>query len=244
MVWGGAKSVTGVVCTVAGVLAGLTGVPASAGAQPPGNPVLIVHGWTAGGLLPLDDDWADVLRSALERQGRPVYVVDLPGERNVENAETIARVARRASSDHDGAKIDVVGHSMGGLSARYFVKYLGGQDLTAHYVSAGTGQYGWYPTCLLPLDRGGEMCPASRFLAVLNEGRDTVGDVAYTTLRTRADDAGPFHSPMDSRPLEGRSCVANGIDGGPHADELKNPTVIAAILDALNDRCPGAIVEA
>ncbi|WP_194814172.1 alpha/beta fold hydrolase [Nocardia sp. XZ_19_385] len=239
----GAKSVTGALCAVAGVLAGVFGVPANARAQPSANPVLLVHGWTAGGVLPVAADWSDALRSALEDDGRPVYVVDLPGELNIPNAEAIAQVARQASRDHGGAKVDVVGHSMGGLSARYFVKYLGGQDLTAHYVSIGTGQYGWYPTCVLPLDLGGEMCPASGFLAILNDGLDTPGDVSYTTLRTRADDAGPFHTPMDNRPLEGRSCVATGIDGGPHADEPKNPTVIAAILEALNDRCPGLVVD-
>ncbi|MEU8896325.1 alpha/beta fold hydrolase [Nocardia sp. NPDC048505] len=223
--------------------AAVLGVPVVAEAAPAANPVLLVHGWTANGLLPVDADWADALRDALEAKGHPVYVVDLPGERNVPNAEAIAAVARQASREHGGRAIDVVGHSMGGLSARYFVKYLGGQEFTEHYVSIGTGQYGYAPTCVLPLDGGGEMCPASRFLTTLNEGDDTPGEVAYTTLRAIADDAGPLHSPRDSRALEGRSCVANGIDGGPHADEPKNPVVIAAIVDALHDRCPGAWVD-
>ncbi|MEV0247066.1 alpha/beta fold hydrolase [Nocardia sp. NPDC050712] len=239
---GVAETVTRAACAL-GVLVGMAAVPATAAAEPAANPVLIVHGWTAQGAIPLDPDWSDALRSALADEGHPVYVVDLPGESNIPNAEAISRTARRASGEHGGAKVDVVGHSMGGLSARYFVKHLGGYEVTAHYVSVGTGQYGWYPTCVLPLTAGGEMCPTSAFLAALNDGRDTPGAVSYTTLRTIADDSSIFHSPLDNRPLRGRSCVATGIDGGPHADELTNPTVIAAILEALGDRCPGAIVE-
>ncbi|MFJ4653986.1 lipase family alpha/beta hydrolase [Nocardia sp. NPDC088792] len=228
--------------TVPALLATMCAVPAGAHAEPTGNPVLIVHGWTGGGAFPLPQGWSDGLRDALAADGHPVYVVDLPGELNVPNAQAIAQVAQQASQEHGGSKIDVIGHSMGGLSSRYFVKFLGGQDLTAHYISIGTGQYGWYPTCLLPAARGGEMCPSSPFLATLNHGDDTPGNVSYTTLRTLADDAS-FHIPSDDRALQGHSCLETGIDGGPHPEEPSNPAVIAAVLDALHDHCPGNLVD-
>ncbi|WP_405485633.1 esterase/lipase family protein [Nocardia sp. NBC_00511] len=218
-------------------------VPTRAQALPAENPVLIVHGWTAHGALPLAADWSDAMRAALTADGHPVYVVDLPGELNIPNAEAISRVAQQASAEHGGARIDLVGHSMGGLSARYFAKFLDTGHLTAHYVSIGTGQYGWYPTCLLPSNVGGEMCPAGTFIRQLDHGDDTPGDVSYTTLRTSADDGDSFHTTADDLPLQGHSCMLTGIDGGPHADEPKNPTVIALILEALRGHCPGQLVD-
>lgn len=227
----------------AAVVAGVLCAPGAAQAQPTGNPVLIVHGWTAGGALPLAPNWADALRTALENDGHPVYVVDLPGELNIPNAQAISQTAQRAAAEHDGAKVDVIGHSMGGLSSRWFLKFLGGTELTAHYVSIGTGQYGWAPTCILPAALGGEMCPASPFLTALDHGDDTPGDVSYTTLRTLADDSNGSHTATDDRPLQGHSCIETGIDGGPHADEPSNPVVIAAVLEALHDHCPGQVVD-
>ncbi|MGV9714279.1 lipase family alpha/beta hydrolase [Gordonia sp. NPDC003424] len=227
------------ILVVVGVVAAL---PSDVAATPADgrNPVLLAHGWTAGGLLTPRAEVFEPLTAALKADGHPVYYVNLPGDENVRNAAAIARAATRASAEHGGSKVDLVGHSMGGLSARYYLKYLGGTAHVAHYVSMGTGQYGWIATCILPPDLGGQMCPYSPFLRALNHGDDTPGTVAYTTLRTIADDQLLTTTP--DRHLDGGACVKDGIDGGPHADEPSNPTLIALVRQALNGTCPGSFV--
>ncbi len=220
-----------------------TAVPMYAMAQPqPGrNPVVLVHGWTASRLLPPRDQDFEPLRSALRSDGHSVHLVELPGDANTVNARVIARTVAAARAESAGMKVDLVAHSMGGLSARHFIKYLGGVTRIDHYVSMGTGQYGWLPTCVLPAHLGGEMCPYSEFLAKLNHGDDTPGTVRYTTLRTVADDE-VVHGGKD-RTLDGGVCVVEGIDGGAHIDEPKNETIIALVRRALDGECPGAFVD-
>lgn len=85
------------------------------------------------------------------------------------------------------------------------------------------------------------MCPNSAFLRALNRGDDTPGAVAYTTLRTIADDSVVINS--TDRHLDGGACVKDAIDGGPHADEPSNPTLIALARRALRGSCPGTFID-
>ncbi|WP_439030654.1 lipase family alpha/beta hydrolase [Gordonia terrae] len=209
--------------------------------QPGRNPVVLVHGWTASRLLPPRDHDFEPLRAALQSDGHSVYAVELPGDVNSVNARVIAQTVAAAQTDSDGRQVDLVAHSMGGLSARHYIKYLGGTSRIGNYVSMGTGQYGWLPTCVLPARLGGEMCPNSTFLARLNHGDDTPGMVRYTTLRTVADDE--LVPGGRDRALDGGACVVDRIEGGPHIDEPKNPTMIALVREALDGACPGAFVN-
>lgn len=205
------------------------------------NPVVLVHGWTASRLLPPRDQDFEPLRAALRADGHPVHTVELPGDVNAVNATVIARTVAAAQTDTPGTKVDIIAHSMGGLSARHYLKYLDGTTRIDNYVSMGTGQYGWLPTCVLPAHVGGEMCPFSAFLVELNRGDDTPGAVRYTTLRTVADDE-VVHGGRD-RPLDGGACVVDRVDGGPHVDEPKNPTMIALARKALDGACPGTYLD-
>lgn len=235
------RNLVGVLAAVLGLLFTAQGAT-SAKPTTARNPVMLVHGWTAGGRL---TQWAEVfapLAAALKGDGHAIYYVTLPGDINTQNARVIARAVIAASAEHGGAKVDLIGHSMGGLSARYYLKYLGGDAHVSHYVSMGTGQYGWIPTCVLPSDLGGEMCPNSHFLRVLNRGDDTPGTVAYTTLRTIADDQLLITKP--DRHLDGGVCVRDGVNGGEHPDEPGNATVIALVRRALDGVCPGTFVTA
>jgi triacylglycerol lipase len=203
--------------------------------------VILIHGWLAGGLLPRPS--FEAMTAALEADGHAVYIADLRGELNIPNAEAISHLVARASAEHGGAKVDLVGHSMGGLSSRHYLKYLGGTAHVDHYVSMGTGQYGWLPACALPLEQGGEMCPPRQFQINLNHGDDTPGDVSYTSLRGIEDDRNLDGTVAHDRPLDGGVCLKEGIDGGPHADEPDNPTFISLVRTALDGTCPGRLVD-
>ncbi|WP_232715329.1 esterase/lipase family protein [Gordonia metallireducens] len=132
------------VLSIVSVIAVSVVFSAAASADAPGtrNPVILVHGWTAGGLLPPDLSVFEPMRDALESDGHPVYIAKLPGDTNKVNAAVIAGLVATALHRHAGSKVDLVGHSMGGLSTRYYLKYLNGAARADNYVSLGTGQYG------------------------------------------------------------------------------------------------------
>ncbi|MBF6135073.1 alpha/beta fold hydrolase [Nocardia otitidiscaviarum] len=208
---------------VVALLAGLCSAT-SAAADTGREPVLLIHGWR-GSVAQFD-----TMRAALEREGYPVYVVDLPGDENLANARTIADVAERARRAHGHDRVSLVGHSMGGLSARHYLRFLGGTDTTRGYISMGTGQRGYAPACLLAPDQGGQMCPVNPFIIQLNTGDPTPAPVTYTFLNSSRD--------ATRHDVIGENWCRAEIPDVEHADEPGDPKFIAAVRDALVGRCP------
>jgi triacylglycerol lipase len=199
----------------------------SSGAQPASGasvpPVLLVHGW---GSSPAT---FKTMEARLARSGRAVHAIALPGQDNVANAKAI----RAFVAAHHLRRVDLVAHSMGGLSSRWFVKFLGGSIRIEHYVSLGTPQYGLVPTCVLPLDEGGQMCPGSAFLRKLNAGDDTQGATRYTSISSRSDGI----VPVASSRLDGGACLITDR-GVTHRELLTDARVYRQVVYALNGRCP------
>ncbi|MEV0385729.1 alpha/beta fold hydrolase [Nonomuraea sp. NPDC050643] len=204
------------------LLAGLSaGRPAQA-AEP--EPVILIHGWNGSAT-----EFAR-MESALEQAGHPAYAIDLPGEENVANAEAIRDLVTQVRQEHGGAKVSLVGHSMGGLSARHYLKFLGGADATLSYLSMGTAQRGYWPACLLPANQGGQMCPTSTFVSRLNTGDPTPDPVRYTLLTSSLDET-------RNDVIDGVWCRAE-FPGVAHADEPKSQVFIDAVIGILDGRCP------
>jgi triacylglycerol esterase/lipase EstA (alpha/beta hydrolase family) len=201
--------------------------PAAVGAADPPDPVLLVHGYRGN-----PSTWAD-MKTYLEANGRAVDAIDLPGEDNVANARAIG--ARLTALGWK--RVDLVGQSMGGLSARWFRKFISSSTSVDAYVSLGTPQYGILAACLLPTTYGGQMCPASRFLADLNRGDDTPGSTAWTTIYSTGDEIVPNKA---SR-LDGGACFVQ-VSGIRHNDMDNDPGVQAATLAAIDRGCPGTFV--
>ncbi len=120
--------------------------------------------------------------------------------------------------------VDVVGFSMGGLSLRHYIRFLGGGAEVSRYVSIDTPQYGEVSACLLPAESGGQMCPFSDFLNDLNTGDDTPGNVAYTTILNQ-----------QGNPAQGRLRGGAGElqVAGAHGDLLGSAEVHDAVLASL-----------
>ncbi|MEU7900677.1 alpha/beta fold hydrolase [Nonomuraea sp. NPDC049152] len=188
------------------------------------EPVILVHGWNGTPAV------FDQMKTALEQAGHPAYAIDLPGEENLANAEAIKNLVDQVRQAHNGSKVSLVGHSMGGLSARHYLKFLGGAEQTLSYVSMGTGQLGYWPACLLQPGQGGQMCPANSFIKQLNSGDPTPGPVRYTVLASSLDET-------RNDVIAGTSCRAE-FPGLPHADEPRTPVFIDAVLSALAGQCP------
>ena len=188
------------------------------------DPVLLVHGWRGS-----PSTWADMIQR-FDQAGRHAEAIALPGQDNVRNAAAIRDFIASKGWDH----VDIVAQSMGGLSARYFIKTIGTTKVDT-YASLGTPQYGIYSACVLPSTQGGQMCPASSFLRNLNAGDDTPTDVYWTTIYSRTDGLVPNRS---SR-LDGGACHVFEDPGVPHNQMDNDPAIFAHVLDATNRTCDG-----
>jgi len=84
------------------------------------------------------------------------------------------------------AKVAIVTHSMGSLSARYYVLNLGGDGLVSALVSLGGPNHGTSTAAACALFFGQpscvEMMPNSTFLAALNAIDETPGSLPDATV--------------------------------------------------------------
>jgi triacylglycerol lipase len=212
---------------LAGVLLMVAGVSV-AEASPAPRTVLLVHGYE-GSTTSFDQ-----MQASLLAQGIPSIEVVLPGQDNVANANAIKTLI----TSRGLGTVDIVAHSMGGLSGRWYAKFLGGSTgaspIVAHYISLGTPQYGVYAACLLPTTDGGQMCPWNSFLSKLNKGDDTRGVTSYSTIYSTTDGL----VPTSSSRLDGGACFVQD-SGVTHDGLLTDATVFSQIVTALGETCPG-----
>ena len=162
-------------------------------------PVVLVHG-TFGNRF---DSW-QLFSPALKAAGYCVYALDYgsyngsgvfgiygvgPIERS---AQQLADFVRDVRAKTGAAKVDIVGHSQGGMMPRYFIKNLGGAAVVDDLVGLSPSNHGTSNPFAVP---AGVTCPAcaqqatgSAFLRALNSGDESPGDVSYTNLVTRYDE--------------------------------------------------------
>ncbi|WP_406461431.1 alpha/beta fold hydrolase [Streptomyces sp. NBC_01622] len=172
------------------------------------DPVVLVHGTFANST----DNWL-VLAPYLEARGYCVFSLDygqLPGVPLIyglgpidKSAEQLQAYVDKVLAATGAAKVDLVGHSQGGMMPRYYLKFLGGAAKVDTFVGIAPDNHGTTLdglTKLLPYFPGAEdvisaTTPAladqiagSAFLAKLNAGGDTVPGVHYTVIATRYDE--------------------------------------------------------
>jgi len=153
------------------------------------DPVIFVHG--------INGSSADnaVMRQWLIEDGWPaerVFTLDYPDPSwgcNVDNADFLATVVQTVLAQTGKPRVDIVAHSMGGLSSRYFVKNLGGQELVNTFVTMGTMHHGLLPPCLSPLDVcvWKEICATGEFISQLNADPATPGQLRWVSMFGTAD---------------------------------------------------------
>lgn len=181
---------------VAAVVAalGLAVAPSPAPAAPAPDPVIIV----AGTFSPA---WAnEPLAQRLRSAGHTVRIFELPtlGTQDIRlTAQALRTFADGVRSQTGAAKVDLVGHSQGGLVARAYVKWYGGATRVDSLITLGAPNRGTYVANLANVLGFGDclavvaceqMRIGSSFLADLNAGDDTIGAVRYTTIRTLQDE--------------------------------------------------------
>ena len=182
-------------CVLVSALTAVTVWPASAAsADDTPDPVVVVAG-TFGPAF-----FYEPLAARLRHDGYQVSIFQLT---NLGTSD-IAGTARDLAAFVDGvraqtgaAKVDLVGHSQGGLVARQYVKYEGGESTVDSVVSLGAPHYGTVVANIADFFGGGDcigivaceqMAVGSTFLNNLNDGDDTIGAVRYTNLYTSLDE--------------------------------------------------------
>lgn len=148
--------------------------PDFARCSPDRPPVLLVHGFmgTRGALF--------LLESRLRADGFHVFSINL-GTFNIQDIRKSAFQIHLAIEKIMGAtggrvrKIDIVGHSMGGLIALYYLKYMGGDEHVRKLVTLGTPYRGTWASLVGVLTLLGslspstwQMLPGSYFLRMLD----------------------------------------------------------------------------
>ncbi|MFG2225329.1 alpha/beta fold hydrolase [Streptomyces sp. NPDC048644] len=210
------------------------------------QPVVLVNGT----FKLMAENWS-ALAPRLQRAGYCVFAV------NYGHAETDA-VPRAAAELKDfveavrgatGArKVDLVGHSQGGMMPRYYVKFLGGDRVVDDLIGIVPSNHGTTNPLAAPL--GKLFCPActdqmagSKLLKKLNAGTETPAGPDYTVLTTRHDE---IVVPYTSALLSGQArSVTNVVlqdrcplDPFLHDQATKDPVVAQWVLNALGRTGP------
>jgi triacylglycerol lipase len=175
---------------------------------PSHRPMIIVHGLKGmrpWGVLPsVFPEFVDRFKAAgWTDKDMVVFEYDWK-QPNIRTAEQLAATVERVrpkTGNPEADKVDIVAHSMGSLSSRYFIKFLGGQDKVAHWVSIGGVNHGSRVPCPGVVWKScRDLSPNSEMIKRLNTGDETPGAVRYQTQRSTCDELAVPHSTV---PLAG-----------------------------------------
>ncbi|MFD3454136.1 esterase/lipase family protein [Streptomyces sp. NPDC058691] len=186
------------------------------------RPVVLVHG-TFGNSI---DNWLG-LAPYLVARGYCVFSLDygqLPGVpvfyglgSITASSQQLADYVDRVLATTGAGKVDIVGHSQGGMMPRYYMKFLGGAAKVNALVGLAPDNHGtdlngllkllpYFPGAAEAIDHLApqgltDQMAGSAFLTKLNAGGDTLPGVHYTVIATRYDEVvTPYTSQFLSGP--------------------------------------------
>jgi len=189
------------------------------------HPVLLVHGiWKSG---------ATFARMAryLARRGFEVHTLDLqPNDGRLGLPELAGQIAAWVTATLPSeAPFDLLGFSMGGIVARYYLQRLGGVARVRRFVTVSSPHHGTWTAYLRGLPGCVQMRPDSDLLRELNRDVETLGRVDVTSIWTPLDlMIVPAHS---SRLPVGREVL---VAAPLHALMLHDPRSLRAVAEALS----------
>jgi triacylglycerol lipase len=162
------------------------------------EPVILVHGTFEN----MFDNW-QAMAPALKNAGYCVYAFNYgsyhgSGLLGIYGVGPIERSAQELASEVDAvlaqtgaSKVDLVGHSQGGMMPRYYLKNIDASKVD-DLVGLSPSNHGTTNPFASPI---GGPCPAcaqqaagSSFITQLNAGDETPGSVDYTNIATRYDE--------------------------------------------------------
>ncbi len=180
-----------------------------------------------------------------------------------QSAAQLASFVSQVLATTGAAKVDLVGHSQGGMMPRYYLKFLGGASKVQTLVGLAPSNHGTTLDGLATLETElatvlpgissalGSACEAcaqqiagSSFMTTLNAGGDTVPGPTYTVIETRNDE---IVTPYTSAFLSGAN-VTNivlqnvcPLDQTDHIGIADDTVALHLVLNALDPAHPQAV---
>ena len=198
------------------------------------DPVLLVHGFRGS-----SQGWHSMIETLAAKGYRAseIAAIDYDSDHsNVDVAHDIARAAAALRASTGAARIDVVSHSMGAISSRYYLERLGGAAHVDAWVSLAGVNEGtvWAYGCYV-LTQCREMVPTSSVLGELNDDFHPAATTRYGAWWSPCDEA---IIPRGNAELAGAFNVETPcLD---HTDVRTDPHVLAQVVQFLAQPTIGA----
>jgi triacylglycerol lipase len=178
---------TGLLSSLCAVLAMLVVAPSPAQAAER-DPVIFVHGYKGGAW-----NWNEMIADfkADGWSGSRLFAMSYDiTQSNKTTAAQLRDLVNSVRAQTGAAKVDIVAHSMGSLSSRWYIKFLGGTSYVDQWVSLGGPNHGTNltPACSWLITSCAEMASSSSFLRDLNADDETPGSVRYQTYWSSCDE--------------------------------------------------------
>jgi triacylglycerol lipase len=145
-------------------------------------PVVLVHGiFSTGGDM-------ERLARHLRSQAREVFQPTLtPNSGHAPIEDLAQQFARYIECELHDRRFDLIGFSMGGLIARYYLQRLGGIGKVGRFVTMAAPHHGTHAARLARLPGWVQMRPGSDFLCDLASDADVLRRVPFTSFFTPLD---------------------------------------------------------
>lgn len=196
---------------------------------PAHDPILFVHGLNASSAT-----WTTMVSRFTNDGWKSSELANWSYDYTRSNATTASLIARKVDSilKATGAtKVDIITHSMGAMSARYYIRNLGGDGKIDALVTLGGANHGTTTASLCSFFwvSCAEMLPGSNFLNSLNADDETWGTPRYATWETPCDEViNPLSSALLAGALNTQTACMT------HSDLHEDSTVYAQVRDWVN----------
>ena len=188
------------------------------------DPILFVHGWNSN-----SSTWTTMIGRFSADGWASNELYNWQYNTSQSNATTASQISTKVNeilAATGATKVDIISHSMGGLSSRYYSKNLGGSAKIDEWVSLGGPNHGTDTANFCFSTACTEMRVNSTFTKNLNATDETPGAVNYRTWWSACDS---IINPDSSVSLIGAvntqtACIS-------HSDLHQNATVYAQVRD-------------
>jgi triacylglycerol esterase/lipase EstA (alpha/beta hydrolase family) len=228
-------------------------------------PVVLVHGTYEN----MHDNWG-AAAPLLAENGYCVFALNYGGRSPnspfqatgpiADSAAQLATFVDRVRAATGESKVDIVGHSQGGMMPRYYLKNLGGAAKVDKLVGLAPSNHGTTINGLTELGRQlgareltdtllGTDCQScveqeigSDFLTELNAGGETVPGIDYTVIATKMDEVVTPYTSAFLAPAPNVTNIAVqdqcALDTAEHLSLSTDPVALTDVLNALDPDHP------
>jgi triacylglycerol esterase/lipase EstA (alpha/beta hydrolase family) len=226
------------------------------------RPVILVHGtfedmadnWWALSPLLFDNGYCVFAFNYGSSEGSGEFGVYGTGH-IAQSAEELSAFVDKVLAATGARKVDLVGHSQGGMMPRYYLRFLGGAAKVHTLVGLAPSNHGTTVNGFFTLAENipgatsfaghcvacEEQAAGSAFIANLNAGSETVRGVSYTVIESQFDEVvTPYTSAFLSGPKVTNITLQSqcSLDLGEHLSMAYDHIADADVLTALDPKHP------